>query len=53
MTSVFAVSSVFRASALAADALHFTTDIWSSMVVLVGLLAIKVGEWTGWPGGLG
>ncbi|CAA9575994.1 MAG: Cobalt-zinc-cadmium resistance protein [uncultured Thermomicrobiales bacterium] len=37
--------------ALAADALHFRTDIWSSAVVLVGLGLIKVGEWTGWDAG--
>lgn len=34
-----------NSQALAADALHFRTDIWSSAVVLVGLAAIKLGEW--------
>ena len=34
-----------NSQALAADALHFRTDIWSSAVVLVGLTAIKLGEW--------
>ncbi len=36
-----------RSQALEADALHFSTDIWSSLVVLVGLGLVKVGEWTG------
>jgi cation diffusion facilitator family transporter len=31
--------------ALEADALHFSTDIWSSAVVLVGLICVKVGDW--------
>jgi len=30
--------------ALEADALHFSTDIWSSCVVILGLIAIVVGE---------
>lgn len=30
--------------ALEADALHFRTDVWSSMVVLGGLLLVKLGE---------
>ena len=36
-----------RSQALEADALHFSTDIWSSLVVLLGLVLVKVGEWTG------
>lgn len=36
-----------NSQALAADALHFRTDIWSSAVVLLGLTAIKLGEWFG------
>jgi cation diffusion facilitator family transporter len=35
----------FRSQALEADALHFQTDIWSSSVVIVGLLGVKAGEW--------
>lgn len=31
--------------ALEADALHFTTDIWSSGVVLVGLLCVQASEY--------
>jgi cation diffusion facilitator family transporter len=34
----------FHSQALEADALHFSTDVWSSAVVILGLLAVKVGE---------
>lgn len=34
-----------KSQALEADALHFSTDIWSSAVVLVGLLGVKVAAW--------
>ncbi len=34
-----------NSQALAADALHFRTDIWSSAVVLLGLVVIKLGDW--------
>ncbi len=34
------VSRKYRSQALEADALHFSTDIWSSMVVLVGLAGV-------------
>ena len=33
-----------RSQALEADALHFRTDIWSSCVVLVGLVCVWIGE---------
>ena len=35
----------YNSQALEADALHFQTDIWSSAVVIVGLVAVKAGEW--------
>jgi cation diffusion facilitator family transporter len=35
----------FRSQALEADALHFQTDIWSSSVVIAGLIAVKISEW--------
>ncbi len=35
----------YNSDALAADALHFSTDIWSSSVVIVGLIGVKVAEW--------
>lgn len=31
-----------RSQALEADALHFSTDVWSSAVVIVGLICVKV-----------
>ena len=30
--------------ALEADALHFSTDVWSSSVVIAGLIAVSIGE---------
>jgi cation diffusion facilitator family transporter len=35
----------YNSQALEADALHFSTDIWSSGVVILGLLFVKLGEW--------
>jgi cation diffusion facilitator family transporter len=35
----------FHSQALEADALHFQTDVWSSAVVIFGLLAVKAGQW--------
>jgi cation diffusion facilitator family transporter len=37
----------YRSQALEADALHFSTDIWSSAVVVLGLAGVKAAEW--WP----
>ena len=34
-----------KSQALEADALHFSTDIWSSSVVIFGLLCVKLSEW--------
>jgi len=34
----------YQSQALEADALHFQTDVWSSAVVILGLLAVKAGE---------
>ena len=36
----------YNSQALEADALHFQTDIWSSTVVIFGLLAVKVAGWS-------
>jgi len=36
------VSKKYHSQALEADALHFTTDIWSSCVVLIGLFCVLV-----------
>ena len=38
-----------RSEALAADALHFGTDLWASIAVLLGLIATKIGEWIHQP----
>ncbi len=38
------VARDYRSDALEADALHFGTDIWSSLAVLIGLSATFVGE---------
>src|ERR1035438_3739768 len=35
----------YRSQALEADALHFQTDIWSSAVVIAGLIAVKIADW--------
>jgi len=41
------VARKYGSQALEADALHFSTDIWSSAVVIVGLGLVKVGEYLG------
>jgi cation diffusion facilitator family transporter len=38
------VARKYNSQALEADALHFSTDIWSSAVVIVGLALVKYGE---------
>ncbi len=37
------VAKKYNSQALEADALHFSTDIWSSMVVLLGLICAHLG----------
>ncbi len=34
-----------NSQALEADALHFSTDVWSSSVVIAGLLCVKLSDW--------
>jgi cation diffusion facilitator family transporter len=34
-----------NSQALEADALHFSTDVWSSSVVIAGLAAVSLGQW--------
>ncbi|MHB8077780.1 MAG: cation diffusion facilitator family transporter [Candidatus Krumholzibacteriia bacterium] len=41
------VAKKYGSQALEADALHFSTDIWSSSVVLVGLALVVVAQRTG------
>jgi cation diffusion facilitator family transporter len=38
------VAAKYKSQALEADALHFETDIWSSLAVLVGLGCVLLGE---------
>ncbi len=38
------VASEVHSEALAADAIHFSTDIWASLAVLLGLAATALGE---------
>jgi cation diffusion facilitator family transporter len=35
----------YNSQALEADALHFSTDVWSSAVVIAGLIAVTLGQW--------
>lgn len=41
------IASKFDSQALEADALHFSTDIWSSGVVVLGLLLVSLGRMYG------
>ena len=41
------VAVKYDSQALAADALHFSTDIWSSSVVIIGLTLVAIGRYTG------
>lgn len=41
------VAIKYDSQALEADALHFSTDIWSSCVVLLGLASVRFGEYYG------
>jgi cation diffusion facilitator family transporter len=34
----------YHSQALEADALHFSTDIWSSVVVILGLMSVMIGD---------
>lgn len=39
-----ATAKKYNSQALEADALHFQTDVWSSAVVIVGLVCVKLGD---------
>ncbi len=43
------VAEKHHSQALEADALHFSTDIWSSTVVIAGLAVVRLSEWLGGP----
>lgn len=38
-------AKAYNSQALEADALHFQTDVWSSAVVILGLICVKIGGW--------
>ena len=42
---LYRAAKKYHSQALEADALHFSTDIWSSGVVIFGLVCVKVSEW--------
>ena len=43
------VASEFPSEALEADALHFATDVWSTLVVIFGMIATWLGQQMGIP----
>lgn len=43
------VAKKYNSQALEADAVHFSTDIWSSAVVLIGLIGVLVAKQSGFP----
>jgi len=44
---LYKTAKKYNSQALEADALHFQTDIWSSLVVIVGLMCLTMSEWLG------
>lgn len=42
---LYRVAKKYNSQALEADGLHFSTDIWSSSVVIIGLFCVKISEW--------
>jgi cation diffusion facilitator family transporter len=42
---LYRAAKKYNSQALEADALHFSTDIWSSAVVIGGLICVKISEW--------
>ncbi|MCX5895371.1 MAG: cation diffusion facilitator family transporter, partial [Proteobacteria bacterium] len=43
------VAEKYGSQALEADALHFSSDVWSSLVVIVGLLCVGIGNYFNIP----
>jgi cation diffusion facilitator family transporter len=41
---LYRVARKYNSQALEADALHFSTDIWSSSVVILGLIGVRLAE---------
>src|SRR5262249_6302846 len=47
---LYGAAAKHRSEALEADALHFGSDMWSSIAVLVGLAGLRLGyAWAAWP----
>lgn len=42
---LYRIAAKHRSQALEADALHFSSDVWSSVVVILGLLGVRLGQW--------
>ena len=42
---LYRIALKHRSQALEADALHFSTDVWSSIVVILGLIGVRLGQW--------
>jgi cation diffusion facilitator family transporter len=42
---LYRIAAKHRSQALEADALHFSSDVWSSIVVIFGLAGVRVGQW--------
>ncbi len=42
---LYRAAQKYHSQALEADALHFSTDMWSSSVVMLGLFCVKLSEW--------
>jgi len=42
---LYAAAKKHNSQALEADALHFSTDIWSSSVVILGLILVLIARW--------
>ena len=41
---LYRIAAKHRSQALEADALHFSSDVWSSVVVIIGLAGVKLGQ---------
>jgi cation diffusion facilitator family transporter len=41
---LYRIAAKHRSQALEADALHFSSDVWSSVVVLIGLAGVRLGQ---------
>jgi len=47
--ALMSVARKFSSEALEADALHFSTDVWSTIVVISGLILVAIGDRYGMP----